>query len=78
MLITAGAVAFAVFMMIVLYRERRLGWIAAFPIVVLLPTVGINMADIPQAYKSALGLLPLVFFYIYCFSLKLSIPEWED
>ena len=78
MLMAAGAIVFSAIMLRVLYQERKFGWMASFLAVVVLPTAGIYAGDIPNAIKTAIELVPLVLFYLYCFFLKLSIREWND
>lgn len=79
-----AALLFTPYMMYVLYREGRYGWIAAFGLCVALPAalsyyfIGASFGGGYQLFagKQILaGYIPLAFFFCYCFVLKLSIPS---
>lgn len=78
LLMTVAAILFTPFMMWVLFQEKRYGWIASFIIAVMLPVIGVFFIDSKVAWKTIAGLLPLAFFYFYCFCLRLTIRDWED
>jgi len=71
-----AAVLFAPFMLFVLFKENRYGWITFFILLVLLPV----LIDVLFFYKTDAYLillyLPLAFFYFYCFLLKITIRDW--
>ena len=71
-----AAVLFAPYMLFVLFREKRYGWITFFIVLVLLPV----LIDVLFFYHTGAYLillfLPLAFFYFYCFLLKITIQDW--
>jgi hypothetical protein len=70
------AVLFAPYMLFVLYKNGKSGWLTAFPIVVGVP---IGIAFVPTGsypFDTLLHFLPLLAFYFYCFALRFSVIEW--
>jgi len=75
-LMTIAAILFTPFMLKILFQERRYGWIIFFLISVIIPTIGILFLEIDSTYKIVFKLIPLAFFYFYCFLLRLVIRDW--
>jgi hypothetical protein len=71
-----AAVIFIPFMLKILYEERKFGWIVYFIIFVVIPFAAIQFINTGLSYKFLLSILPLVFFYFYCFTLKLAVRNW--
>jgi hypothetical protein len=70
-----AATLFAPFMLFVLFRLRKTAWIVSFIIVVILPFIICIILGLKVGYLSAFILIPLGFFYFYCFILKLTVNE---
>ncbi len=76
MLLVVLAIAFGPYVIFVLYRNGKRGWLLAFGLVVGIPTV---LAFIPVhdiVAQTALHFLPLLTFYSYCFLLRLTMSDW--
>jgi hypothetical protein len=67
-------VLFTPYILFVLFKEKRFGWIAAYIIMVIIPGV-IAITVLGYAY----GLILLILFapfYLFCFFIKFSVDEW--
>ncbi|MDX1671426.1 MAG: hypothetical protein R3211_03735 [Balneolaceae bacterium] len=83
-----AALAILPLMLKVLIRQKRYGWLAFLFILVGLPTLLvyllINYGDLnnfptPLLNTSIfLAYIPIGMFYLYCFLLRLVIPEWAQ
>lgn len=65
---------FTPYILYVLFKEKRFGWIAAYIIMVIIPGV-IAITVLGYAY----GLIILILFapfYFFCFLIKFSVDEW--
>lgn len=64
------------FIVYVLYREKRYGWLVSYLIIVILPVVVFYI--IFQDMAEYIVWLPvyMVPFYFYCFLIKYSVDEW--
>lgn len=78
-----AALIFTPYLLYVLFMERRYGWMAAFGLGVVIPSLVIFylfgapvIAGNPLLAGSQIiaGYVPLAFFFSYCYILKLSIP----
>jgi len=65
-----AAIIFAPFMLFVLYREDKKGWIISFVVIIIAPTF---LAIIIFPALTIVGLIP---FYFYCFILRLEVKNW--
>lgn len=75
-LMIIAAFLFTLFMLKILFEERRFGWIIFFFLFVIIPTCGFFFLEIDASYKFAIEMIPLALFYFYCFVLKLAIKDW--
>jgi hypothetical protein len=69
-------VLFTPYLLYVLFKERKFGWITAFFVLVILPYL-IGILFLPSF--SAAGMfstMAMGLFYLYCFLLKMSTREW--
>jgi len=66
---------FAPFMLYIFYRIRKFSWIISFLIVVVVPIIICLILGLKLGYLSAFILIPLGFFYLYCFIIKLMIND---
>lgn len=93
MVLLIAALLFTPYLLYVLFREKRYGWMAAFGLCVAVPAVisyylfgasfGVGYqflagSQIFAGGKILAGYIPLAFFFCYCFILKLSIPAMLD
>ncbi len=65
-----AAIVFTPFMLFVLYKEGKNGWIIFFSIIVILPVV------ILISFYSSLLMVVLVPFYLFCFILRMEAKGW--
>ncbi len=76
LVLTLLAIVFTPFMLYVLHRNRKYGWIFSFAVLVGGPTI---LAFVPTGsivLNTALHFLPLITFYLYCYVLRFSTSEW--
>lgn len=69
-LIFLAAIIFTPYMIFVLYKEKKKGWIIFFFLSTILPIIFLS-----NFYPSliAIGLIP---FYFFCFILRMTAKEW--
>jgi len=70
------AIAFAPYVLYVLYRSNKTGWILFFFIIVGLPLVFVFINTGIEVLNTFLRFMPPLAFYFYCFLLRLSVNEW--
>lgn len=75
-----------VVMMRVLIRKRKFGWLAAFAIMVILPSLLIYITfthtsfvqSVHPLFVFAFPFVPLVLFILYSFFLRIKLPDWRE
>ena len=73
-LLRVAAFTFAPYLLWVLFKEKRWGWLSFFAVLVGVPTVG---AVLSQGSTAAfLDGAALVAFYLYCLLLKHAVGQW--
>lgn len=72
----AAAVLFMPYMLYVLYKLDKKGWIIFFNILVILPLLVIVVFLNDLLFFAALVQIPLLLFYFYCFLLRFPVNEW--
>lgn len=72
----AAALIFTPFMLIVLFKENKIGWIIFFIILVILPLIIFTTVAIMFKFGQPLPLIPLGLFYFYCFLLRYEVNGW--
>jgi len=75
-IIIIAAILFTPYMLYVLIKERKYGWIAIFFFMVVLPYPVVYLIIGDYIFLSAWLLLPIIPFYLYCFLVKFSVDEW--
>jgi hypothetical protein len=65
---------FIPYLIYVLLKEGRHGWILSFNVMILTPLI-ISILFLPS-YFSIFLLLSVALFYCYCFFLRITINEW--
>jgi hypothetical protein len=76
LLATFAAILFTPYMLTILFKEKKFGWVTSFIITVLLPAVFIWIYFSGSDYSYFLFLIPLAFFYFYCFLLRITVHDW--
>jgi hypothetical protein len=70
------AIVFAPYMLYVLYKNRKHGWLVAFAIMVGIPLPFAFLSTGSVIIDTGLHFLPLLTFYFYCYLLRFSVGEW--
>ena len=70
------AILFTPYMIYVLIKERRYGWIAIFFFMVVFPYPVLYLILGDYILLPAWMLLPVIPFYLYCFLIKYSVDDW--
>jgi hypothetical protein len=71
-----AAIIFTPFMMYVLFKEKKTGWLISFIIIVILPIILLLILSVQFEFAAALLTIPIVLFYFYCFLLRFAANEW--
>ncbi|WKZ69440.1 MAG: hypothetical protein QY331_15875 [Melioribacteraceae bacterium] len=75
-LVTIAAIIFTPFMLYVLYKENKNGWIVFFIILVVIPFILSTIFHFTVSFVFPWYLIVLVVFYFYCFLLRLEVNNW--
>lgn len=75
-IIIIAAILFTPYMLYVLFKERKYGWIVMFFLVVVLPYPILYLIIGDYILLSGWMLLPIIPFYFYCFIIKFSVEDW--
>ena len=75
-IIIVAAILFTPYMLYVLIKERKYGWIVIFFLMVVLPYPVIYLIIGEYILLTAWLLLPVIPFYLYCFLIKFSVDDW--
>lgn len=74
--IALAALLFTPYIFYVLSKEKKFGWIILFFIMIIIPEVlGYLIFKDTLAFEAAL-LIPLAFFYFYCYLIKYEVDKW--
>ena len=77
-LVIIAAVLFTPYMLSVLFREKRFGWIIFFTVIVIIPLIMGFILNIGNSAGSILKMISLAMFYIFCFILRMAIRDWNS
>ena len=73
-----SSIVFTPYMLHILYKERKYGWIMFFAIIVIIPTL-LNFIHIESMlFKTSINLIILGIVYLYYFILRLCINDWIE
>ncbi|HSW55121.1 MAG TPA: hypothetical protein VLH59_08530 [Ignavibacteriaceae bacterium] len=75
-IIIIAAILFTPYMLYVLIKERKYGWIVMFFLVVVLPYPVLYFIIGDYILLPGWMLLPIIPFYFYCFIIKFSVEDW--
>lgn len=75
-LVTIAAIIFTPFMLYVLYKEKKNGWIIFFVILVVIPFILSTILHFTVTFIFPWYLIVLVLFYFYCFLLRMEVNNW--
>ena len=74
--IVGAAILFTPYILYVLFKEKKYGWIVIFFLMVVLPYPVIYLIIGEYILLTAWLLLPVIPFYLYCFLIKFSVDDW--
>lgn len=69
-------ILFAPYVLFVLYRNGKRGWLITFAVMVVIPILFAFLSTGNIVLDTGLHLLPLLTFYLYCYLLRFSVGEW--
>lgn len=75
-LIVAAAVLFTPYIFYVLIKERKYSWIIIFFIMILIPLLFVHILFLEALFHDAIIMIPLAFFYLYCYLIKYEVDRW--
>jgi len=75
-IITSTAFIFIPYILFVLIKENRKGWIAFLIIIVLFPVLFISMIFHLSIFYNMAALFPIFLYTLFCYLLKSQISEW--
>lgn len=71
-----AALFFTPYIFTVLIKEKKLGWIILYFAMIIIPEIfGYLIFKDTLAFEAAL-LIPLAFFYFYCYIIKYEVDKW--
>ena len=75
-IIIIAAILFTPYMIYVLVKEKKYGWIIMFFLAVVLPYPVLYLIIGDYILLPGWMLLPIIPFYFYCFIIKFSVEDW--
>lgn len=72
----AAAIIFTPYMLYVLYREKKRGWIILFAAIVIVPVIFLLIFTAMAEFSNILLFIILGLFYFYCFLLRFEVNDW--
>ena len=77
-ILTVTAIVYTPYLIKTLIELKKWKWIIAFGIMVVVPTILIYMITYKSIYKSVFSFIPLLMYYVFCWILRFSIPNWIE
>jgi nitrogen fixation/metabolism regulation signal transduction histidine kinase len=77
-ILNVTAIIYAPYLIKTLIRLKKWRWIIAFGIMVIIPAVLVYLISYQSIYRSVFAFIPLLMFYIFCWILRFSIPDWIE
>jgi hypothetical protein len=74
-----AAILFTTYILYVLIKEKRFGWLITFFIMVVLPVIITYLVSRESLFSvMAIILIPFSLFYLYCFLLRYALDYWIE
>jgi len=70
-----AATLFTPFLLFVLFKEKKIAWLISFFISVIIPLIICIILGVIYGHLAAFILVPLGFFYLFCFVFKYSVND---
>lgn len=77
-ILNVTAIIYTPYMIKTLIKLKRIRWIIAFGIMVIIPAVLVYLISYQSIFRSVFAFIPLLMFYIFCWVLRFSIPDWIE
>lgn len=75
-IIAAAAILFTPYIIYVLIKEKKFGWIITFFVMIIIPLLLAHILFRDALFYEAIILIPLVSFYFYCYLIKYEVDRW--
>ncbi len=75
-MVTILAIVFGPYVLFVLYKNGKRGWLITFAVMVGIPIPFAFLSTGNIVLNAILHFLPLLTFYLYCYLLRFSVGEW--
>ena len=75
---TLAAVIFTPFLIYVLIKTKKFGWLTSFVLLIFLPAIILIFTGIKSQYLMILTFILLGLFYLYCFTLRMAVYDWTE
>jgi len=74
-----AAILFTTYILYVLIKEKRFGWLITFFIIVVLPVIITYLVSRGSPFSvMSIILIPFSLFYLYCFLLRYALDDWIE
>ena len=77
-ILTVTAIVYTPYLIKTLIELKKWKWIIAFGIMVVVPAILIYMITYKSIYRSVFSFIPLLMYYVFCWILRFSIPNWIE
>lgn len=74
-LIASAILIFTPYMLYVLYKTKKRGWLASFIILIMVPYIALHTIIGPSDYNFIFSAVIMFFFFLFCILLKLALRE---
>jgi len=75
-LIVGAAILFTPYIFYVLLKEKKFGWIIIFFVMIIIPLLIVHILFLDALFHDAIVMIPLAFFYFYCYLIKYEVDLW--
>lgn len=77
-ILTVTAIVYTPYLIKTLIELKKWKWIIAFGIMVVVPTILVYVISYKSIFKTVFSFIPLLMFYVFCWILRFSIPDWIE
>ncbi len=77
-ILTVTAIIYTPYLIKTLIELKKWKWIVTFGIMVVVPMILVYVISYKSIFKTILSFIPLLMFYIFCWILRFSIPDWIE
>ena len=77
-ILTVTAIIYTPYLIKTLIELKKWKWIITFVIMVVVPMILVYVISYKSIFKTVFSFIPLLMFYIFCWILRFSIPDWIE